>query len=115
MTPSQECWFRRNPKNDQSKPNAIYLRPLADLAGESVCEIEYKSDKWIVRRREIKDAPTALRDLCDRWMDELSLAKCVVKKPTKKALAEAIGICAETFNRRMAFIQTQNEKKTEVV
>jgi len=115
MNHKSEYWFKARPKNADSVPNAIYKRQLSIVGGEMTCLIEYKSKQWIVRESELKDTKTALKELAQKWHDEIEKAKNSVKKETKRAIADMIGICVATYNKRVEFVDNYYEKKTEIV
>jgi len=106
-TRNQPIFFQKEPTQYRSAPNAVFVRDLGMLNFEEVCEIELTKENtlWIVRYSEIMSQEEYQKVTRMRWHQEIQMATEASKpKPTKKAIAEKLGISVSTLRKREQFI-----------
>lgn len=87
MKSGDAIWFKRFPNTDETIPaNAEFIRSMAQLNGEQVCEIEFRGKTWIVRNAEISSGVAYAQVLKSK------IEACTMLKQTKKDLAKNLGI-----------------------
>lgn len=94
-------FFRKEAVTEETKPNALYCRPMGIVAGEECCEIEYHQEKWIVRQSEALTVHQALQKQAEKYRAEIGQRNGESKLETAKRL----GISTSTLSKRLKLIQ----------
>lgn len=103
-------FFKKLPITEDTKPNATFVRDMGVVAGAAVCEIEWHSERWIVKCSEVLPVHLALREAANKYRDQIEAAR--VGKITRQEIAKAMGVSESTPAKRMTFVKTHATNKS---
>lgn len=109
LAPNQPVFFRKQPKGPDTAPDAQFIRTVAELNGQSVIEVLYRSEKWKCRRSDVRIPSVAFSDLARQWHQEINL-QIAAGKHKRDQQAKALGVSLTTLRKRLRFIQNHLPK-----